>query len=61
MVKNAEGEEFLYVLGEIAPDNLSGYDDAQIYIDGWADISLENWLNLFGCNEKGKERVGVVY
>ena len=61
LVKNAEGEEFLYVLGEIDPDNLSGYDDAQIYIDGWADISLENWLNLFGCNEKAKERVGVVY
>ena len=61
LVEKAEGEEFLYVLGEIDPDTLSGYDDAQIYIDGWADISLENWLNIFGFNEKDKERVGVVY
>ena len=62
LVKNAEGARIFYMCwGRLTPIHLSGYDDAQIYIDGWADISLENWLNLFGCNEKAKERVGVVY
>ncbi len=60
--KAEEGtEKSLYVLGEVSSKDLERYEDAQIYIDGYSDISLENWLNLFGLNEKDKERVSVVY
>ncbi len=62
--------KFLYVLGEISLDKwetvgtnpcVCPIDECQIYIDGYSDISLENWLNLFGLNEKDNEWVAVVY
>ena len=61
LTTDSEGKQNVYVLGEITEEDLVKYHEPQIYIDGWADISLENWLNLFGLNEKDKERVRVVY
>ncbi len=61
-------EKFLYVLGEISPEQwenavkmqnvASLQNDCQIYIDGYCDISLENWLNL---QARQKENITVVY
>ena len=50
---------FLYKLGMVETRHaLSLQNDDQIYIDGWADIHLEDWLNL----EIGqKDNVTVVY
>ncbi len=64
-----QSQKYLYVLGEISPEqwetvetkNFLSLQETQIYIDGYSDISLENWLNLFGLNEKDKEQVTVVY
>ncbi len=60
-----QSQKYLYVLGEISPEQWDpiriNTDECQIYIDGYSDISLENWLNLFGLNEKDKEQVAVVY
>ena len=36
----------IYLLGEITQEDLEPYKDLKINIDGWSDISLENWLNL---------------
>ena len=59
--KITNDEKSLFVLGSIEAKDLESHKDAMIYIDGYSDISLENFLNLFGLNEKDKERVMVVY
>ena len=48
----------LYVTGDIDAKQLEEYEDAKINVDGYADISLENWLNLDAINRKN---VFVVY
>ena len=46
--------KFLFVLGMVETRHaLSLQNDDQIYIDGWADIHLKDWLNL----EIGKKKI----
>ena len=53
-----KADDDIYILGEIETKDLERYKESQIFIDGWADISLEHWLNM----EAGqKETVVVVY
>ena len=52
----AHGE--IYLLGRVSAEELGSYKDLKINIDGWSDISLENWLNL-GVSEK--ENIAAVY
>ena len=53
-----EADNELYVVGNITADALAEYHDRKINVDGYADISLENWLNLDIIN---KDRIIVVY
>ena len=53
-----EADNELYVVGNIAADALAKYHDRKINVDGYADISLENWLNLDIIN---KDHIIVVY
>ncbi len=62
-----QSQKHLYVLGEISLDKwetvgtntrVCPIDECQIYIDGYSDISLENWLNL---QIGQKENITVVY
>ena len=46
-----------YLLAECKTD-LSQIKDKQIYIDGYADINLENWLNTLGLD---KENITIIY
>ena len=46
-----------YVLGE-CKTSLDEFSSNRIYIDGYADINLENWLNIIGLN---KENVTILY
>ena len=48
----------IYLLGKIDREKLEPYKDQKINIDGWSDISLENWLNLDVGN---KENITIVY
>jgi hypothetical protein len=54
----ADGE--LYVIANIDSSKLEKkeYKDIKINIDGYSDISLENWLNLDIIN---KENISVIY
>ena len=53
-----QADNEIYLLGEVTQDELEPYKDQKINIDGWSNISLENWLNLDVGN---KENVRVVY
>ena len=46
-----------YVLGE-CKTSLDEFSSNRIYIDGYANINLENWLNIIGLN---KENVTILY
>ena len=46
-----------YLLAECKTD-LSQIKDKQIYIDGYSDIKLENWLNTLGLD---KENITIIY
>ena len=53
-----KADDEMYILGEVNPEELEKYKDLKINVDGWSDISLENWLNL----EVGqKDNITVVY
>ena len=45
------GDE-VYLLGEVSAEELESYKELKINIDGWSDISLENWLNLGGQTKR---------
>ncbi|MCA8837896.1 MAG: site-specific DNA-methyltransferase, partial [Proteobacteria bacterium] len=47
----------LFVLDSIASAQLEAFPDAQIYLDGWADINLEDYLNL---GTGSRENISVV-
>ena len=48
----------IYLLAEVTQEDLEPHKELKINIDGWSDISLENWLNLDVGN---KENITVVY
>lgn len=51
----------LYVIGGARRDMLKPHGDIKINIDGWADINLEQFLNM-GFREPGKkENLTIVY
>ena len=54
----ADGE--LYLLANIPPKNLEKYRGRKINLDGWADISLEQYLNL-GVADKRNKDITVIY
>ena len=53
-----QADNEIYVLGEVLGEKLEEYKNLKINIDGWSDISLENWLNLDIID---KENITVIY
>lgn len=51
-------EEDVYLVAAIAPELLDPYKDRQLYIDAYADIPLENYLNI---DAKRNKNITVVY
>ncbi len=47
----------IFVLGECKTE-LEKFSNSRIYIDGYAEISLKDWLNMLGLN---KEMVKILY
>ena len=48
----------LFLTGNISPDKLAKYKDSKINLDGWANINLEQYLNL---GVKGNDNITIVY
>ena len=48
----------IYLLGNIESEKLAEYANLKINIDGWADINLQQYLNL-GIRQK--ENITVIY
>ncbi len=53
-----QADNELYLLANIEHEKLSEYADKKINLDGWADIDLEQFLNLDVPN---KENITVIY
>ncbi len=51
----------LYVLGNVTEDHLAPFRSHKINLDGWADLSLSDFLNLGFHDESRKDNLTVVY
>lgn len=50
-----------YLLDNIDQGELEKLKPSFIYVDGWSDINLEQWLNLEFNDNKNKEKIRIVY
>ena len=63
LIENAlyRADNEIYVVGKVSEVDLDPYRSLKINLDGWAEFSLEDFLNL-GFHEKGKkDNLTVVY
>lgn len=56
-----KADDEIYVVGRVSEDDLAPYQSLKINLDGWAELGLEDFLNL-GFHDKGrKDNLTVVY
>lgn len=48
----------IYLLGNVANDEIKNFKDLKINIDGWADINLEEFLNI---SVDFKDNISIIY
>ena len=56
-----KADDELYVVGKISEDDLAPYRSHKINLDGWAELSLSDFLNLGFHDESKKDNLTVVY
>ncbi|MCY4226413.1 MAG: hypothetical protein OXF20_01715 [Gammaproteobacteria bacterium] len=51
----------IYVVGKVTEDDLVPFRSHKINLDGWAELSLEDFLNLGFHDKSRKDNLRVVY
>ena len=56
-----KADDEIYVVGKVSEDDLAPFRSLKINLDGWAELGLENFLNLGFHDESLKDNLTVVY